>query len=69
MDFDHPSQIKLLLKHLGPNFSEFNYKNEKGKFSYIKEKKKLIKFVNSDYVVIDVLIPCLISKSELYSIA
>ena len=54
MDFAHPSQIKLLIKHLGPNFSEFNYIDDKGKFSYIKEEKKLVKFVNSNYIVIEI---------------
>ena len=38
-------------------------------FPYIKEEKKIIKFINSDYKSNSIKIPISINKSELYSIA
>lgn len=69
MDFSQMSQIKLLNKHLGPNFIGFKFINEENRFNYIKGNKKLVYFVNSGYNIIKVKIPYLITKSELYSIA
>jgi hypothetical protein len=69
MDFIQMSQIKLLNKHLGPNFTGFKSINEENRFNYIKGNKRLVYFVNSNYRIIKVKIPYLITKSELYSIA
>jgi hypothetical protein len=38
-------------------------------FPYIKEEKKIIKFINSHYISNSIKIPISISKSDLYSIA
>ena len=69
MDFNNLSQIKLLNRHLGPNFTGFKTVKHENKFNYIKENKILVNFVNSGYKIISVKIPYLITKSELYSIA
>ena len=55
------------------NFILNNSKNNNYKiidlFHYIKEEKKIIKFINSDYKSFSIKIPISINKSDLYSIA
>jgi hypothetical protein len=70
MNFNYPSQIKSLLNQLNPDFPGFYYKEKiNDPFPYIKEKTKLVYFINSDFYKYKVKIPYLISKLELYSIA
>lgn len=69
MNYNHLSQIKLLNKHLGPNFNGFKIVKDENRFNYIKENKRLVNFVNSGYNIYSVKIPYLITNSELYSIA
>ena len=38
-------------------------------FPFIKEPKKLIKFINSNYIIYHIKIPIFIKKSDLYAIA
>ena len=71
MTFDYPNQIKGILKLINLNNSCFKYKNNiiEDPLYYIQEPKKIIKFVNSNYIIQKVKIPLLISKNDLYSIA
>ena len=69
MDYHQMSQIKLLNKHLGPDFKGFRLIDRENEFSYIKDNKKLIYFISSGFNIIKTRIPNLITKSELYSIA
>ena len=66
MDFHQMSQIKLLNKHLGPVFKGFKLVDRENKFSYIKDNKRLIYFINSGFKIIKTRIPYLITKSEFY---
>ena len=70
MDFDHPKQIKGIINLLNLNFQEIKKINDIDDIlPYITEKKKLLKFINSNYILINVKIPYSINKIELYSIA
>ena len=55
------------------NFMIYNSNNNNDNiidlFHYIKEEKKIIKFINSDYKSYSIKIPISINKSDLYSIA
>ena len=75
MNYAHPSQIKSLINKLNPNYSEYKQINENDDnniigelFPYINEPKKLIRFVNSNYIIYNVKIPYSICKSDLYII-
>ena len=70
MNFEYPNQIKAILNLLNPNYSGFKYQNGiEDPLHYIKEPKKIIKFVNSNYIIYDVSIPKSITKYDLYTIA
>lgn len=70
MNFAYPNQIKAILNLLNENFSGFKYENDvKDPLFYIKEPKIIIKFINSNYVVIKVKIPKSITQYDLYTIA
>ena len=70
MNYNYPVQIKSLLNQLNPDYNGFyQRKNIIDPFPNIKEEKKIIYFINSDYYKIKIKIPKLISKIELYSIA
>ena len=51
------------------NNSMFHNSNIIDLFPYIKEDKKIIKFINSNYKSFSIKIPISINKSDLYSIA
>ena len=69
MNFAYPNQIKAILNLLNENFSGFTYENDvKDPLFYIKEPKIIIKFINSNYVVIKVKIPKSITQYDLYTI-
>ena len=70
MNYNYPAQINSLVKQLDPDNPGFYLTSEIiDQFPNIKEEKKMIYFINSDYYKIRVKIPSLISKIELYSIA
>ena len=78
MHFEHPQQVKSLINHLFPNYSELkqiydddnDINNIYGELlPYIHEEKKIIKFINSNKMLYNIKIPCSISKSDLYGIA
>ena len=70
MSYKNPNQIRGLINNLNPNYSELVYiEDNEDYFSYIKNEKITIKFINSSYIVFKVKIPKGISKLELYSIA
>jgi len=56
MSFDYPNQIKNIIYLEDP-------------LDYIKEPKKIIRFINSDYKEYKVNIPLSITKYDIYSIA
>lgn len=59
-----------LIHLLTPNFSMIKIDNDiKDPLFYIKEEKKYIKFVNSDFKLFNVRVPKSITKRDLYSIA
>ena len=78
MNFEHPQQVKSLINHLFPNYSElkqiYDDDNDKNNIlgellPYIHEEKKIIKFINSNKILYNIKIPCSITKSDLYGIA
>ena len=78
MNFKHPKQVKSLINHLFPNYSElkqiYDDDNDKNNIfgellPYIHEEKKIIKFINSNKMLYNIKIPCSIKKSDLYGIA
>jgi hypothetical protein len=78
MNFEHPQQVKSLINHLYPNYSELKQINDDDNdknniygelLPYIHEEKKIIKFINSNKMLYNIKIPCSISKSDLYGIA
>ena len=74
MDFNNPYQIKNMIYFLSFFLSLNDYKldvsdNIEDPLDYIEEKKKIIKFINSDYKKYKVKIPLSITKYDLYSIA
>ena len=75
MNYDHPQQIKALINHLYPNYSQlikkksiYNCKVEE-LFSHINEPKKTINFTNSNKEMYVVPVPCFMTKSDLYVVA
>ena len=72
MNYNMPNQIKNILNLINPNFSGLKY-NDINKIEdplyYIKAPKKIIKFINSDYLIYNVRIPKTITKFDLYTIA
>ena len=70
MNLSEPNQIKKLLDNLdidSPNLKEGNDIDDP--MPYIKEKKKLIKFINHDFKIFNVKVPISIDKKTLYQIA
>ena len=70
MNLSEPNQIKKLLDNLdidSPNLKEGNDIDDP--MPYIKEKKKLIKFINHDFKIFNVKVPISIDKKTLYKIA
>ena len=69
-DFDEKIQIINLINLLTPNYSMIKIDNEtKDPLYYIEGEEKIIKLVTYDFKLINVRIPCSISKRDLYSIA
>ena len=70
MSFDNPNQIKNMIYFLSLNYHKLDISNNiEDPLYYIKESKKMIKFINSDYKEYKVNIPLSITKYDLYSIA
>ena len=72
MNYNSPNQIKNILNLINPNYPglKFNDINEiEDPLYYIKEPKKIIKFINSDYLIYKVRIPKYITKYDLYTIS
>ena len=70
MDFDNPYQIKNVIYFLSLNYYKLDISDDiEDPLYYIKEQKKIIKFINSDYKQYKVKIPLSITKYDLYSIA
>ena len=70
MNYNEKYQISKLLENLdtkSPLLKE--EKDIRDPLSYIKEKKKLIKFINHDFKIINVKVPTSIDKMTLYQIA
>ena len=70
MNYFEPNQINKLLDNLdinSPNLKEGNDIDDP--LPYIKEKKKLIKFINHDFKIFNVKVPISIDKMTLYQIA
>ena len=70
MNLSEPNQIKKLLDNLdidSPNLKEGNDIDDP--MPYIKEKKKLIKFINHDFKIFNVKVPISIDKNTLYQVA
>ena len=70
MNYNEPNQIKKLLDNLdtnNPNLKEGNDIDDP--MFYIKEKKKLIKFINHDFKIFNVKVPISIDKNTLYQVA
>ena len=70
MNYFEPNQINKLLDNLdinSPNLKEGNDISDP--LPYIKEKKKLIKFINHDFKIFNVKVPISIDKMTLYQIA
>lgn len=70
MNYNEKEQIMNLVNLLNLNLSKLKQSNEiKYSLDYIKGEKRLIKFVNSVFVLFNVRIPISFSKKELYQIA
>jgi hypothetical protein len=70
MDFNDKYQIMNIMNRLNPDLSKLEQDNEiLDPLHYIKEPKKVVKFVNSDFKLFNVKIPSSIDKIDLYSIA
>ena len=70
MNFDNKIQIKSLLNNLDPNYQGYHLQDIiEDPLPYVKETKKIIKLVNSNYYIFKVKIPNSITKLEFYSIA
>jgi len=64
------NQMNQMNNNINFNMNNMNNNNSIiDLFPYIKEEKKIIKFINSDYKSNSIKIPISINKSELYSIA
>ena len=72
MNFENPIQIQYIVNFLENKIDVCKYNNEKVEdpLYYINEqKKKLINFINSNYIIYKVSIPIKITKFDLYAIA
>jgi hypothetical protein len=70
VDFNDKYQIMNIMNRLNPDLSKLEQDNEiLDPLHYIKEPKKVVKFVNSDFKLFNVKIPSFIDKIDLYSIA
>ena len=70
MNYNEKGQIMNLTMRLNPDISLIKQDyNIQDPLHYIKEKKKLIYFINSDYIKKSVKIPLSITIRDLYSIA
>jgi len=71
MNFENPIQIQYILNFLEFKNNVCKYNNEKVEdpLYYINEQKKIINFINSNYIVYKVSIPIKITKFDLYTIA
>jgi len=71
MNFENPIQIQYILNFLECKNNVCKYNNEKVEdpLYYINEQKKIINFINSNYIVYKVSIPKKITKFDLYTIA
>ena len=70
MNYNEPYQIKQLLNNLDINNPLLKARNDiEDPLTYIKEKKKLIRFINHDFKIFNVKVPISIDKKTLYSIA
>ena len=71
MNLQNKNQIKQLIKQINPH--TIDKENEIyffcDEFNYIKREKKIIKFVTSDFKILNIKIPTFITKFDLYSIA
>ena len=72
MNFDNPLQIIYTLNFIDAKKDDCRYDNQKkieDPLYYIKEPKKIINFINTDYIIYKVNIPRNITKYDLYTIA
>ena len=70
VDINEKYQIMNIMNRLNPNLSKLKQDNEiLDPLHYIKEPKKVAKFINSDFKLFSVKIPSSIDKIDLYSIA
>jgi hypothetical protein len=70
MNYNEKNQIKNLLDNLDINSPKLKEGNDiVNPLPYIKEKKKLIKFINHDFKIFNVKVPISIDKMTLYQIA
>ena len=70
MSFDNPNQIKNMVYFLSLNYYKLDISNNiEDPLYYVKEPKKMIKFINTNYIEYNVIIPLSITKYDLYSIA
>ena len=70
MSFDNPNQIKNMVYFLSLNYYKLDISNNvEDPLYYVKEPKKMIKFINTNYIQYNVFIPLSITKYDLYSIA
>ena len=70
MNYENKKQIISLMNQLDPNYSNFVL-SEKiyDPMPYIREDKIKIKFINSNYILLNVKIPKFLTKNELYYIS
>ena len=70
MNYNEKNQISNLLDNLDTNSPKLKEGNDiADPLPYIKEKKKLIKFINHDFKIFNVKVPTSIDKMTLYQIA
>ena len=70
MNYNERGQIMNLVNLLNPNLSSLNQINgTKYSLDYIKEEKRHIKFINSNFELFNVSIPISFSIKDLYQIA
>ena len=72
MNFENPIQILYILNFIEAKIDKCKYDNEykiEDPLYYIKEPKKQINFINTDYKIYKVNIPINITKFDLYTIA
>ena len=72
MNFENPFQIQYILNFIEAKIDKCKYDNEQkieDPLYYIKEPKKVINFINTNYIIYKVNIPKTITKFDLYTIA